>query len=70
MYFLIKKVDEIEKIGDKFKVTTTNGTVYTADFVVVNAGAHSLYLAHKMDMENIWVHYQWLDHFILQMEHI
>ena len=22
--------------------------VYTADFVVVNAGAHSLYLAHKM----------------------
>jgi len=43
------EVDEIEKVGDKlFKVTTTNGTVYTADFVVVNAGAHSLYLAHKM----------------------
>lgn len=42
------EVDEIEKIGDKFKVTTKNGTVYTADFVVVNAGAHSLYLAHKM----------------------
>ncbi len=42
------EVDEIEKIGDKFKVTTKNGTVYTADYVVVNAGAHSLYLAHKM----------------------
>jgi malate dehydrogenase (quinone) len=42
------EVDEVEKIGDKFKVTTKNGTVYTADFVVVNAGAHSLYLAHKM----------------------
>ncbi len=46
--FFNQEVDEIEKIGDKFKVTTTNGTVYTADFVVVNAGAHSLYLAHKM----------------------
>ena len=42
------EVDEIEKIGDKYKVTTKNGEVYTADFVVVNAGAHSLYLAHKM----------------------
>jgi len=43
------EVDEIEKVGNKlFKVSTTNGTVYTADFVVVNAGAHSLYLAHKM----------------------
>ncbi len=35
--FFNQEVDEIEKIGDKFKVTTTNGTVYTADFVVVNA---------------------------------
>jgi malate dehydrogenase (quinone) len=38
----------IEKIGDKFKVSTIDGSVYTADFVIVNAGAHSLYLAHKM----------------------
>ena len=46
--FFNQEVDEVEKIGDKFKVTITDGTVYTADFVVVNAGAHSLYLAHKM----------------------
>ncbi len=42
------EVEEIEKVGDTYKVTTVNGTVYTADYVVVNAGAHSLYLAHKM----------------------
>ncbi|RXJ75735.1 malate:quinone oxidoreductase [Arcobacter sp. F155] len=42
------RVDEIEKVGDKYKITTTSGSVYTADFVVVNAGAHSLHLAHKM----------------------
>lgn len=42
------EAEEIIKVGDKFKITTTNGAVYTADFVVVNAGAHSLYLAHKM----------------------
>lgn len=42
------EVETIEKIGDKHKVATINGEVYTADFVVVNAGAHSLFLAHKM----------------------
>ncbi len=42
------QVDEIVKIDDKYKLTTVNGEVYTADFVVVNAGAHSLFLAHKM----------------------
>ncbi|RXK02928.1 FAD-dependent oxidoreductase [Halarcobacter bivalviorum] len=42
------RVDEIEKVGDKYKLTTTSGSVFTADFVVVNAGAHSLHLAHKM----------------------
>lgn len=42
------QVDEIEKIDEKYKITTVNGEVYTADFVVVNAGAHSLFLAHKM----------------------
>jgi len=46
--FFNAEVDEIEKVGDKFKVTTTSGSVFTANFVVVNAGAHSLYLAHKM----------------------
>ena len=46
--FFNSEVEEIEKIGSKFKLTTVNGTVYTADFVVVDAGAHSLFLAHKM----------------------
>ena len=46
--FYNSEVEDIERIGDKYKLTTVNGTVYTADFVVVNAGAHSLYLAHKM----------------------
>jgi len=46
--FYNSEVEDIEEIGDKYKLTTVNGTVYTADFVVVNAGAHSLYLAHKM----------------------
>ncbi|WP_298753826.1 FAD-dependent oxidoreductase [uncultured Arcobacter sp.] len=42
------EAEYIEKIGDKFKVSTMDGSVYTADFVIVNAGAHSLFLAHKM----------------------
>lgn len=46
--FYNSEVEDIEEIGNKYKLTTVNGTVYTADFVVVNAGAHSLYLAHKM----------------------
>ena len=46
--FFNSEVEDIEKFGDKYKLTTVNGTVYTADFVVVNAGAHSLFLAHKM----------------------
>ena len=46
--FFNSEVEDIEKVGDKYKLTTINGTVYTADFVVVNAGAHSLFLAHKM----------------------
>lgn len=46
--FFNAEVDEMEKVGEQFKVTTTSGSVFTANFVVVNAGAHSLYLAHKM----------------------
>ena len=46
--FFNSEVEDIEKVGDKYKLTTVNGTVCTADFVVVNAGAHSLFLAHKM----------------------
>ena len=46
--FYNSEVEDIQKDGDKYRLTTVNGTVYTADFVVVNAGAHSLYLAHQM----------------------
>ena len=46
--FFNSEVEDIEKVGEKYKLTTVNGTVYTADFVVVDAGAHSLFLAHKM----------------------
>lgn len=44
---LNKEVENITKKGDKFKVIT-GGETYYADYVVVNAGAHSLLLAHKM----------------------
>lgn len=46
--FLNSKVDNIQKIGDVHHIHTTSGETYTADFVVVNAGAHSLFLAHRM----------------------
>ena len=46
--FYNSEVEDIQKDGDKYRLTTVNGTVFTADFVVVNAGAHSLFLAHKM----------------------
>ena len=47
--FYNSQVDTIEEREDKtFEVTTTKGEKYTSDFVVVDAGAHSLFLAHKM----------------------
>jgi len=47
--FYHSQVQKIEELEDKtFKVTTTNGEKYTADFVVADAGAHSLFLAHQM----------------------
>jgi malate dehydrogenase (quinone) len=47
--FFNSQVDTIDELPDKtFKITTTNGQTYTTNFVVVNAGAHSLYLAHQM----------------------
>lgn len=46
--FFNSQVDEIDKVGDIYELTTTNGDKFSADFVVVNAGAHSLFLAHKM----------------------
>ncbi len=41
------EVYQIEKMGDKFQLLTPKGK-YFADYVVVDAGAHSLLLAHKM----------------------
>lgn len=47
--FYHSQVETIEELADKtFKVVTTTGEAYRANFVVVNAGAHSLFLAHKM----------------------
>ncbi len=45
---LSKEVEEISQRGDKFQLSMNNGEVYFAEYVVVNAGAHSLLLAHKM----------------------
>lgn len=44
---LSKEVENIKKKGDKFRVMV-EGKAYYCDYVVVNAGAHSLLLAHKM----------------------
>ena len=40
-------VEDIKKVGDKFEFSV-NGKHFYADYVVVNAGAHSLLLAHRM----------------------
>jgi len=45
--FFHSEVISIKKFGDIHVVMTKDRT-FTADFVVVNAGAHSLYLAHRM----------------------
>ena len=47
--FFNSQVEDITQKEDKtFEVICKNGSIYTADFVVVDAGAHSLFLAHKM----------------------
>jgi len=47
--FYHSQVEQIEEMEDKtFKVTTTKGETYTTNFVVADAGAHSLFLAHQM----------------------
>ncbi len=45
--FFNNEVKNIQKIGSTYHVETTMSQ-FTANFVVVDAGAHSLYLAHKM----------------------
>lgn len=44
---LSTQVEDIQKVGDKFVLKTSQG-VMEASSVVVCAGAHSLYLAHQM----------------------
>lgn len=46
--FLNTEVLNITHIGDKFFLHTRNNMAISANFVVVNAGAHSLWLAHRM----------------------
>ncbi|PSM51978.1 malate:quinone-oxidoreductase [Campylobacter blaseri] len=46
--FYNTEVLDIEKIGDRYYLKTKNKASISADFVIVNAGAHSLWLAHKM----------------------
>ncbi len=46
--FFNSEIKYIQKLGSMFHLETTRGHHFTADYVVVNAGAHSLYLAHKM----------------------
>jgi malate dehydrogenase (quinone) len=45
--FFNSQVLDIQKLGSHYHIRTSLGQ-FTADSVVVNAGAHSLYLAHKM----------------------
>ncbi|MDD5400285.1 MAG: FAD-dependent oxidoreductase [Sulfurimonas sp.] len=46
--FLNTKVEEIKKSKKRGYVVKTKDKRFYADFVVVDAGAHSLFLAHKM----------------------
>ena len=46
--YLNSEVQNITKVGEKFYIRTANKLSLSADFVVVDAGAHSLWLAHKM----------------------
>lgn len=46
--FLNTEVLGITHIGDKFFLRTRNNMAISANFVVIDAGAHSLWLAHRM----------------------
>ena len=46
--FLNTEIEKIEEIGDKFILHTKKGEQFYSDYVVVNAGAHSLLFAHSM----------------------
>jgi len=46
--FYNSEVEDITKTEEGYSLKTVKGVTYRAKYVVVNAGAHSLYLAHKM----------------------
>ena len=46
--YLNSQVTSITKVGSKFYIGTQNELSISADFVLVDAGAHSLFLAHSM----------------------
>lgn len=48
--YLNTEVQNITKVGDKLYIRTANRLSLSADFVVVDAGAHSLWLAHTMGL--------------------
>lgn len=48
--YLNTEVQNITKVGDKFYIRTANRLSLSADFVVVDSGAHSLWLAHRMGL--------------------
>jgi malate dehydrogenase (quinone) len=48
IFYNTQVIDIFEKEDKTFEVHTKSGDIYTANFVVVNAGAHSLFLAHRM----------------------
>jgi len=48
IFYNTQVTDIFEKEDKTFEVHTKEGETYTANFVVVDAGAHSLFLAHRM----------------------
>jgi len=48
IFYNTQVVEILKREENIFEVVCQNGKTYTADFVVVNAGAHSLFLAHSM----------------------
>jgi len=48
IFYNTQVVDIFEKEDKTFEVHCKDESIYTANFVVVNAGAHSLFLAHRM----------------------
>ena len=48
--YLNTEVQNITKVGDKFYIRTANRLSLSSDFVVADAGAHSLWLAYKMGL--------------------